>query len=717
MLGASHGLAGSTFGAGQRAFPSRRDSDAAAQEGRKEGRRLGDRSVAALATAFALGQSATTTAQGTWTAPFQHNEPYNGNGNFTHPYVPWDFELAGALPPGTAIEPPAGMNVFLGWPDAPAGVRKFNAVHMSVIPKGPYRGHVLVWNVEPVLAKNPSWVTPAQGHHDYMSFQPYAIIDPGESLPANGVRYRNFLLPLGEYDPLANPAGQNLFCSGHTWTEHGDLVVVGGTDFFTTAGVFYNGARVTMVCNPRLDVATYPGTAINPYPGLFGMWRRGPDLQSKRWYPTATRTLRLPRLANLAHPQGRETILTLGGSNDDGSDDYLDNPTWNNYEALVVNAEATSGNPGLATDQVFDATLSVFVKEWNGPGTYVGGVPQLEVDWFEEYPRCHPLSTRQILMSGYAPRWALLDHESPGVWIRSPGQTTGSTVYSSNWQHFRHDGSSVLFPNLGGGINDTVLRLGGSDEHWYTPPPASVATTPTVEQVRVASSDAWQAVSAMPSTHPPGSMKDGGRYLMNTVLLPTGGVLVLGGVHRDVTGSTFVLKPQMFENGTWDTYDKNTMLGDSPRDYHSTAVLLPDGRVFVGGGNQRIYDYEIWSPPYLDKPEDRPQNVDWVAPAPLFDSLFDAHVLERDAAYELACDRLAFGHRIEKVVLMAPCSVTHHSDMHQRYVEMTTERLLSANHILMRVPASEGEVPNGIYMLFVVTSAPSVSQARWVVIR
>ncbi len=60
---------------------------------------------------------------------------------------------------------------------------------------------------------------------------------------------------------------------------------------------------------------------------------------------------------------------------------------------------------------------------------------------------------------------------------------------------------------------------------------------------------------------------------------------------------------------------------------------------------------------------------------------------------------------------MAPGSVTHHSDMHQRYFEV---RAGGNNVATFNTPASEAELPRGIYMMFVVTNA-SVSHAEWVV--
>lgn len=117
---------------------------------------------------------------------------------------------------------------------------------MSVIPKGPYRGMVIVWNRdEYVLAEYPI------GAGTVTSFQPYAILDPAD-VPLGNVRYRNFLLPVGQW-PITTLHPQDIFCSGHAWSQYGDLIVVGGTDYWVqgTGGPYYSGGRLTFVWNPR----------------------------------------------------------------------------------------------------------------------------------------------------------------------------------------------------------------------------------------------------------------------------------------------------------------------------------------------------------------------------------------------------------------------------------------------------------------------------------
>ena len=98
------------------------------------------------------------------------------------------------------------------------------------------------------------------------------------------------------------------------------------------------------------------------------------------------------------------------------------------------------------------------------------------------------------------------------------------------------------------------------------------------------------------------------RQYSNEVMLPTGEVLVIGGNSsgRKFSDDGTILEAEAWDptTETWATW--NTM--DVPRNYHSTALLLPDGRVFSGGGGYAAgnpdhpsthTDAQLFSPPYL----------------------------------------------------------------------------------------------------------------------
>lgn len=96
------------------------------------------------------------------------------------------------------------------------------------------------------------------------------------------------------------------------------------------------------------------------------------------------------------------------------------------------------------------------------------------------------------------------------------------------------------------------------------------------------------------------------RIYVSSVVLPHGEVLILGG--RD-EAEVFVdrgayLSAEMFNPATNSFRTLASM--EVPRTYHSAAILLKDGRVFMGGGGlcgencaENHKDAEIFSPPYL----------------------------------------------------------------------------------------------------------------------
>jgi hypothetical protein len=188
------------------------------------------------------------------------------------------------------------------------------------------------------------------------------------------------------------------------------------------------------------------------------------------------------------------------------------------------------------------------------------------------------------------------------------------------------------------------------------------------------------------------------RYKHSLVVLPDGTVLAVGGSSiYSLVSQKGVLDAEMWnpETGGWSLMAAEHDL----RMYHSTALLLPDGRVLVAGGGRMspVTDFqtaEIYSPPYLFKGP-RPTISSAPSSAIVGDQLA---ILTPDAA------------RIKSMALVRLGSVTHTYDSDQRYVDLTFSR--SNGALQASLPASANVTPPGYYMLFIVDSSgvPSVAK-------
>lgn len=146
------------------------------------------------------------------------------------------------------------------------------------------------------------------------------------------------------------------------------------------------------------------------------------------------------------------------------------------------------------------------------------------------------------------------------------------------------------------------------------------------------------------------------------------------------------------------------------RNYHSEALLLPDGRVLTLGSDP-LYDetgrgpgtfekrIEVYRPPYLFKGA-RPQ----VTGGPV--------AVQRGTTVTFGTPD---GPRIRTARLIRPSAVTHATDVDQRSVALDITTVPGG--VKLSVPAAKGLVPSGWYMLFVVDDRGVPSVARWVRVR
>jgi hypothetical protein len=175
----------------------------------------------------------------------------------------------------------------------------------------------------------------------------------------------------------------------------------------------------------------------------------------------------------------------------------------------------------------------------------------------------------------------------------------------------------------------------------------------------------------------------------NAVLLPDGKVFVVGGASS--SGGTPVLTPELFDpaSESWDPVAPHQV----PRMYHSTALLLPDGRVLVAGADFQPSG-EFYYPPYLFR-----------GPRPVITS--SPSVITYGAGFSL---EFTSATAANTVALIRLSSVTHSVNMGQRYV-LLAEFDSGGGTFTVSAPADANHAPPGYYILFVVDDdgVPSVS--------
>ncbi len=198
-----------------------------------------------------------------------------------------------------------------------------------------------------------------------------------------------------------------------------------------------------------------------------------------------------------------------------------------------------------------------------------------------------------------------------------------------------------------------------------------------------------------------------GRRQHNLTILADGSVLATGG---NTSGSelvdlfTGILEPEIWnaQTGQWSLM--NPMAVD--RQYHSVALLLPDGRVLsAGGGYCGVCSFlgyheqnaEVYSPPYLFNDDSTLARRPRIVSAP-------QRVSYRDN-FDVRVDD---GAPIAKAHLIKLGSVTHSQNQDQRLVPLQMQQ--SGNTLSLSAPASRRLAPPGHYMLFVLRDGiPSVA--------
>ncbi|WP_343997681.1 galactose oxidase-like domain-containing protein [Streptomyces thermocarboxydovorans] len=186
-----------------------------------------------------------------------------------------------------------------------------------------------------------------------------------------------------------------------------------------------------------------------------------------------------------------------------------------------------------------------------------------------------------------------------------------------------------------------------------------------------------------------------GKMYVSAVLLPDGKVLETGGALHNRADPVY--ETSIFDPAS-ETFDP-VAVDPEARGYHSSAFLLPDGRVMATGDNPGDgswnHDVSIYSPPYLFKGE-----------RPKITSLIDTEWTYGDT------QRITVDRPIAQAELIRPAAVTHSSDPNQRFVDLPLS--VDGNNVDLNVTSNPDLAPPGWYMLFVVDAGGVPSVAKWV---
>lgn len=456
-------------------------------------------------------------------------------------------------------------------------------------------------------------------------------------------------------------ATSNLFCAGQAFLADGRLLVAGGR---IGAGSTPGEGHI----HEAHEVGEHACWLFNPRAGTWTMaaplhFQPGSNSQGGgRWYPTLVTLGSGEVFAAGGHPADDDTFE--GRHNNHTPERYA--PTGNEWTLIAEGAERTS---------------AAFIP----PGGYRDG-----------YPRYHLTKEGTLFCDTYGLHPGLLT-VGPRAYQPYAGSWTQPETFPppNDYYGWGSAGTSVLLPLLpsdgyrprvlaANGLQACRIDLAASQPMWGEVPP------------RVGDSS--------------GLHRDHGY----AVLLPTGQVALVGGVQDARTPSAEpAFQPELYDPGIdWPTatyldvvVDPGNRggwldLDDDPseiaRGYHSTALLLPDGRVWTGGST------EIDDSPWPD--EERRMDV-WEPPYPVGSRPSILPTTPASVSYgkKFSIDvATPAGDPIQRVALIRCGSCTHGFDSDHRYVGLEFNGVAG---LTATAPPDPEVAPPGFYMLWVVDAA------------
>jgi hypothetical protein len=486
--------------------------------------------------------------------------------------------------------------------------------------------------------------------------------------------------PAGGWTDIAAtmPAPRNLFCAGHAFLSDGRLLVAAGHAHSplqnlreevigAIIGGIVTGGLGGVVTGAVVGTAVGRGVDhdVHVYDPVRNAWTRHRDMDKARWYPSCV-TL----------PDGK--VLIASG--------YCAGAPPHPFTLF--------GAPVNEDYDLFDPATGDLVAIKNP--TFLPGI--------DLYPRLIVLPGGALFVHSRTRTTLFYPDGNAPAPLRMARSGVEYLTNSPNRRTYPLQGACVLLPLLPEAPDDVrVLVVGGGFEgnttiSWTNP---ATHTAEIFDFDQALDKDTAQAGWRTTRRDGGGSLNQvQRRFMSDAVLLPDRTVLVVGGaaVGRDDFNSNPVLEAMSFATETeqWRAMAWSTV----ERRYHSTALLLPDGRVVSAGSSggwagppweathpvSFQYKLEVFTPPYLFR-----------GPRPVIGSL-GSWSWSYGQLVSIGTDD---ARDIGSVALIRTGSATHTTNMDQRYVGLEITRR-GTDSLGVRTPADATIAPPGVYLLFIV---------------
>jgi len=436
-------------------------------------------------------------------------------------------------------------------------------------------------------------------------------------------------------------------CAGHTLTENGDVFVAGGTRFFINDsfpyGMYVNGIDFAGVFSTTSSLWTR-------YQNMMGIGEFGQA--GVRWYPSVTRL-------------GDGRMLVTGG-----------------YDQVVPNFMKN------ASLEVYDAST----QAWTVVSTHAESpIEIISPDYTHVFELKDKVEGRyDMFFMGGTGKPYYFDFEGIGTdkWKEASAPRPGYTGNDLN----RGSASTFLPFRLNDGEwgyrNGSILNAGG--DHLTAQEHSLDVFDPH--------QNAWIINMDMGAR----------RHHPSTVLLPDGRILLMSG--HDAGQPSPNLEPeyvQYLDPANGFSLQTGTVRSPEIRGYHTITALLPDGRVFVGSGNDDGHpgnekpNFRYYYPDYMFQWTNRPN------------LLFAQESFRLGEYFYLILDPSRPDPA--EVILMGLPSMTHSWDSNQRYVQLELALVMDwfgYRVAIAKAPDAAAEAPPGHYMVFAVSGERKPSIAK-----